>query len=101
MIAFLKLLARNRLAAAGGIVLTIVVALALVTPLLPLQPPDVTNTANRFLPVGAYYCILARKRVYSRLPRKPAWRSQKVISLPARGAVGASRGYSEKSCCGE
>jgi SAM-dependent methyltransferase len=51
---------------------------------------------NRLLPVGAYYCILAKKRVYSRLPRKPAWRSQKVISLPARGAVGASRGFSEK-----
>jgi ubiquinone/menaquinone biosynthesis C-methylase UbiE len=52
--------------------------------------------SNRFVPVGAYYCILAKKRVYSRLPRKPAWRSQKVIPLPTRGAVGASRGYSEK-----
>lgn len=52
--------------------------------------------ANRFVPVGAYYCILAKKRVYSRMPRKPAWRSQKVIPLPARGAVGASRGFSEK-----
>jgi SAM-dependent methyltransferase len=49
---------------------------------------------NRLLPVGAYYCILAKKRVYSRLPRKPAWRSQKVIPLPGRGTVGASRGYS-------
>ena len=48
--------------------------------------------ANRFLPVGAYYCILAKKRIYSRLPRKPAWRSKNVISLPAKGAVGASRG---------
>ena len=53
-------------------------------------------SANRFLPVGAYYCILAKKRVYSRLLRKPAWHSRKVIPLPARGAVGASRGYSEK-----
>ncbi|TGN41610.1 class I SAM-dependent methyltransferase [Marinobacter confluentis] len=52
--------------------------------------------ANRLLPLGAYYCILAKKRVYSRLPRKPAWRSQKVIPIPARGAVGASRGYSGK-----
>ena len=46
---------------------------------------------NRFLPVGAYYCILAKKRIYSRLPRKPAWRSKNVIALPAKGAVGASR----------
>ena len=57
--------------------------------------------ANRLVPVGAYYCILAKKRVYSRLPRKPAWRSQKVIPLPARGAVGASRGYSEKGRSGK
>ncbi len=51
---------------------------------------------NRILPVGAYYCILAKKRVLSRLPRKPVWRSQKVIPLPATGSVGVSRGYHEK-----
>ena len=48
MIPFLKLLARNRLALAGGIVMTAVIALALVTPLLPLADPDVTDTAKRF-----------------------------------------------------
>ncbi|MBT9384987.1 dipeptide/oligopeptide/nickel ABC transporter permease/ATP-binding protein [Pseudooceanicola sp. CBS1P-1] len=48
MSGFLKLLLRNRLAALGGVVITGIVALALVTPLLPLQPPDVTNTAERF-----------------------------------------------------
>ena len=50
MSAFLSLLARNRLALAGGIVLGLVVMLALVTPLLPLADPDVTNTSNRFVP---------------------------------------------------
>jgi len=49
---------------------------------------------NRFLPLGAYYCILARKRVTARLPRRPAWHQAKVISLSGRGAVGASRGCS-------
>ena len=49
---FLTLLMRNRLAAAGGIVLSLVVLLALVTPLLPLANPDVTDTANRFLLPG-------------------------------------------------
>ena len=39
---FIALLARNRLAAAGGIVLIAVVVLALLTPLLPLANPDVT-----------------------------------------------------------
>jgi peptide/nickel transport system permease protein len=46
---FLRLLFRNRLAAFGAVVLGIIVVLALITPLLPLHPPNVTNTANRFL----------------------------------------------------
>ncbi len=44
----LGLLARNRLALAGLVVMLIIIVLALVTPLLPLADPDVTNTANRF-----------------------------------------------------
>jgi peptide/nickel transport system permease protein len=48
--AFLKLLARNRLALGGLIVMGIVVVLALITPILPLADPDVTDTPNRFLP---------------------------------------------------
>lgn len=50
MSAFLKLLARNQLALAGLIVMGIVVVLALLTPLLPLADPDVTNTPARFTP---------------------------------------------------
>ena len=45
---FLGLLARNRLALAGLLVILIIVVLALVTPFLPLADPDVTNTADRF-----------------------------------------------------
>lgn len=45
---FFALLARNRLALAGLVVMLVIVLLALVTPLLPLADPDVTNTANRF-----------------------------------------------------
>lgn len=48
MSGFFRLLARNRLALAGLIVMGLVVLLALLTPLLPLADPDVTNTANRF-----------------------------------------------------
>ena len=51
MMEFLRLLARNRLALGGLIVMGVVVALAVLTPILPLAPPDVTNTANRFQPV--------------------------------------------------
>ncbi|MEH6728242.1 MAG: ABC transporter permease, partial [Hyphomicrobiales bacterium] len=49
MSAFFKLLFRNRLAAAGAVVMAIVVLLALATPLLPLMDPDITNTADRFM----------------------------------------------------
>ncbi|PAU79099.1 dipeptide/oligopeptide/nickel ABC transporter permease/ATP-binding protein [Halomonas salipaludis] len=50
MMAFLKLLARNRLAAFGGLLLLALVLLALVTPLLPLLEPNATNPANRLQP---------------------------------------------------
>lgn len=55
---------------------------------------------NRLMPAGAYYCILAKKRVYSRIPRKPVWQNNKVIALPGRGAVGASRSYPGKGRSG-
>ncbi|WP_102225985.1 dipeptide/oligopeptide/nickel ABC transporter permease/ATP-binding protein [Acidimangrovimonas sediminis] len=46
---FLALLFRNRLAALGGVVIAVIFVLALITPLLPLQSPDDTDTAHRFL----------------------------------------------------
>ena len=46
---FLRLLFRNRLAGFGAVVLGVIVLLALLTPILPLHPPNETNTANRFL----------------------------------------------------
>lgn len=46
---FFALLFRNRLAAAGAVVMTIVLILAIVTPVLPLANPDVTNTGDRFI----------------------------------------------------
>ena len=45
---FFARLVRNRLAAAGGIVLLIVVVAALAAPILPLPPPNATDTAVRF-----------------------------------------------------
>ncbi|MFC3285469.1 dipeptide/oligopeptide/nickel ABC transporter permease/ATP-binding protein [Litchfieldella rifensis] len=50
MMAFIKLLARNRLAAFGALVLLLLLVLALVTPLLPLLDPDITAPANRLQP---------------------------------------------------
>ncbi len=55
---------------------------------------DAYVNANRFVPLGAYYCILAKKHVYGRIARRPAWRNSKVIRMPGTGTVSASR-----SCC--
>jgi len=48
-----RLLVRNRLAALGLGVLTVIVALALITPLLPLPDPTATAPADRLLRPGA------------------------------------------------
>ncbi len=62
---------------------------------------DARLGGNRILPVGAYYCILAKKRVYAQIPRRPAWRQAKVIALSGGRAVGASRGCSRGQCVPE
>ncbi|WP_417248258.1 dipeptide/oligopeptide/nickel ABC transporter permease/ATP-binding protein [Celeribacter sp.] len=46
---FLKLLFRNRLAAMGAVVLSAILALVILTPLLPLPDPNATATADRFM----------------------------------------------------
>lgn len=50
-----------------------------------------------FLPVGAYYCILAKKQVCARIPQRNSWRQNKVMGLSGNGAVGASRGCSSQT----
>jgi SAM-dependent methyltransferase len=47
---------------------------------------------NGFLPVGAYYCILAKKRVSARIPARPIWRHNNVMGISRTGTVSASRG---------
>lgn len=51
--------------------------------------------AGHFLPIGAYYCILARKRVSARVPRRMAWHKTKVMAIP--GAVGAGGGCASEA----
>ncbi|MBC56478.1 MAG: peptide ABC transporter permease [Confluentimicrobium sp.] len=46
---FAGLLARNRLALVGAVVLAAVAVLALLVPVLPVQAPNVTDTAARYL----------------------------------------------------
>ena len=49
MINFLKIVAKNRLAAFGGILLLIILTLSILAPILPLKEPNITKTADRFM----------------------------------------------------
>jgi peptide/nickel transport system permease protein len=48
--AALALFSRNGLAAFGAVILAAIIAIALLTPVLPLLPPDATDPAHRLMP---------------------------------------------------
>ncbi|OEY67687.1 class I SAM-dependent methyltransferase [Marinobacter sp. X15-166B] len=56
--------------------------------------PEATerNWCARVLPVGAYYCILATKRVYASTRTRQAWRRNNVVAMP--GAISVSARHS-------
>lgn len=66
---------------------------------LPMQNPGAMQRlevmesvgAQAMLPVGAYYCILATRRVGAPVARRRAWVPAKVIPLSSAGTLGASR----------
>lgn len=43
-----------------------------------------------WLPIGAYYCILGRKKEYAQIPPRLNWRKAKIMPVP--GALGTSGG---------
>lgn len=61
---------------------------------LPLQRcarNSVRRQPSGFMPGGAYYCILARKREQARTPGRRAWNQSQVINLAGGRPVGAAR----------
>jgi len=102
MSAFLRLLSRNRLALGGLIVLGIVVILALLTPVLPLKPPNVTDTPNRFLPPFSEGAILGTDHLGRDLLSRLMWGTRlslavgfaaAVIAATIGAAIGIIAGY--------
>ena len=87
MTAFVTLLARNRLALAGGIVLALVVLLALATPLLPLADPDVTDTSNRFRPPFSEGAILGTDHLGRDLLARLMWGTRLSLAVGFAAAV--------------
>ena len=99
---FLKLLARNKLALAGLIVMGIVVLLALLTPILPLKPPNVTDTGNRFLPPFSEGALLGTDHLGRDLLSRLMWGTRlslavgfaaAVIAATIGAAIGIVAGY--------
>jgi peptide/nickel transport system permease protein len=87
MMAFLKLLARNRLALGGLIVMGIVVVLAIITPILPLADPDVTNTGNRFLPPFSEGALLGTDHLGRDLLSRLMWGTRLSLAVGFAAAI--------------
>ena len=66
---------------------------------LPLQNNRGRQTTRQrhrdWLPIGAYYCILARKRVAGRVPPRARWQKAKVMPIP--GTFGAQGGCASRN----
>ncbi|TNF19312.1 MAG: dipeptide/oligopeptide/nickel ABC transporter permease/ATP-binding protein [Rhodobacteraceae bacterium] len=90
MRAFFILLARNRLALAGGVVLALVVTLALVTPLLPLANPDVTDTSNRFRPIFSEGALLGTDHLGRDLLSRLLWGTRLSLAVGFAAAIFAA-----------
>lgn len=87
MMAFLRLLARNRLALAGLIVIGVIVFLALITPLLPLADPDVTDTPNRFLPPLSEGALLGTDHLGRDLLSRLMWGTRLSLAMGLAAAI--------------
>ncbi|WP_439124811.1 dipeptide/oligopeptide/nickel ABC transporter permease/ATP-binding protein [Marivita sp.] len=90
MRAFLVLLARNRLALAGGIVMTLVVLLAVLTPVLPLADPDVTNTSSRFQPIFSEGALLGTDHLGRDLLSRLMWGTRLSLAVGFAAAIVAA-----------
>ncbi len=90
MMQFLRLLARNQLALVGGVVLAFVVILSVLTPVLPLQAPDVTNTADRFLPPFSEGHLLGTDHLGRDLLSRLLWGTRLSLAVGFCAAVAAA-----------
>lgn len=77
----LQLLLRNRLAAAGLIVLIAVCILALITPWLPLHHPNQTALGNRLLPPGADGHLLGTDHLGRDILARILWGTRVSLSV--------------------
>ena len=86
----LHLIARNRLALVGGIVLLLVLVLALVTPILPLQPPNVTNLAHKNANFGEAGHLLGADDLGRDLLSRLLWGTRVSLAIGLVSAIAAA-----------
>ncbi|MEM6693419.1 MAG: dipeptide/oligopeptide/nickel ABC transporter permease/ATP-binding protein [Pseudomonadota bacterium] len=84
---FLRLLARNRLALGGLVVMGIVVVLAILTPILALPDPDVTDTPNRFQPPFSEGALLGTDHLGRDLLSRLMWGTRLSLAVGFAAAI--------------
>ncbi|OAN73360.1 peptide ABC transporter permease [Jannaschia sp. EhC01] len=87
---FLSLLARNRLALAGLIVMSVVILMAAITPFLPLADPYITNTSNRFVLPFSDGAILGTDHLGRDLLSRLMWGTQLSLAVGFAAATVAA-----------
>lgn len=91
MTEFLSKVFRNRLAGLGGIILFSIVLLALITPLLPLAPPNEIDTPNRFALPFSDGAVLGTDHLGRDLLARLLWGTQ--LSLAVGFSAAAIAGF--------
>ncbi len=81
MIAFVKKVVRNRLAALGLVVLSGIIVLAILTPLLPLAPPNAIDTPNRFVLPFSDNALLGTDHLGRDLLSRLLWGTQLSLAV--------------------
>jgi len=81
MIAFVKKVVRNRLAGLGLVVLSGIVMLAILTPLLPLAPPNTIDTPNRFVLPFSDNALLGTDHLGRDLLSRLLWGTQLSLAV--------------------
>lgn len=86
---FLRLVIRNRLAAFGAGVLSMLIIVSLLTPILPLHPPNATDTLNRFLRPLSEGHILGTDHLGRDLLSRLLWGTRLSLAVGLASALAA------------